>query len=247
LAVQPAWQTELTAYSVGTQVENSYVRDKKLVFYLPESTDTTAFFGNPDKAYVLDDYTRFITMEEVMREYITEVRVRKTDNNFHFRVKNKPVNEFFDRDPLVLLDGLPVVDVNKLMEFDPLKIKRIDVLTRKYFSGSEVIDGIVSYTTYKGNLDGYTLDPGAVVIDYPGLQLQREFYSPVYENDEQARSPLPDFRNLLYWAPDIKTVKSIHSLEFYTSDRPGRYAVIAQGIHTKGAAGSSLLFFTVNR
>jgi hypothetical protein len=245
--ISPGHLAELTAYNVATQVENSFARDKKLVFYLPESTDTTAFFGKPDKTYILDDYTRFITMEEVMREYVAEVRVRKTDNRFYFRVRNKPVNDFFDRDPLILLDGLPVMDLNTLMQFDPLKIKRIDLLTRKYFSGSEAIDGIVSFNTFKGNLDGFPLDPGAIVVDYPGLQLQREFYSPVYDTREPFQSPVPDFRNLLYWAPALTTAKGNVSIDFYTSDRPGRYAVVVQGIANNGAAGSQVVYFDVHK
>lgn len=247
IRISPGNMAELAAHHVATQVENSFARDKKLVFYLPESTDTTAFFGKPDKTYMLDDYTRFITMEEVMREYVAEVRVRKTDNRFYFRVRNKPVNDFFDRDPLILLDGLPVMDLNTLMEFDPLKIKRIDLLTRKYFAGSEAIDGIVSFNTFKGNLDGFTLDPGAIVIDYPGLQMQREFYSPVYDTEALLKSPLPDFRNLLYWAPALTTTKGNGSIDFYTSDRPGKYAIFVQGIANNGTAGSQVVYFDVHK
>jgi hypothetical protein len=247
LTMLSAWQNELTSYSVSTQVENSYVRDKKLVFYLPESTDTTAFYGKPDKTYVLDDYTRFITMEEVMREYVTEVRVRKQQENFNFKVKNEPLNVYFENDPLVLLDGLPVMDISKLMQFDPLKVKRLDLVTRKYFAGKDVIEGIVSFSTYKGNLDGFQLNPDALVVEYPGLQLQREFYSPVYETQEQLQSPLPDFRNLLYWAPDIKTGKGNSKVEFYTSDRPGKYAAVVQGISSNGIAGSKIVYFTVSK
>lgn len=247
LAMLPAWQNELTSYSVATQVENSYVRDKKLVFYLPVSTDTTAFYGIPDKTYLLDDYTRFITLEEVMREYVSEVRVRKVQDGFQFKVKDKPLNLYFENDPLVLLDGLPVTDLDKLMQFDPLKIKRLDLITRKYFAGKNVIEGIVSFSTYKGNLDGFQLNPDALLVDYPGLQLQREFYSPVYDTEQQMQSPLPDFRNVLVWAPDIKTSKGNSKLEFYASDRPGKYAVVVQGITTNGIAGSKIVYFTVSK
>lgn len=248
LFIPEKWQEQLTSYSVGTQVENGYVRDKKLVFYLPESTDTSAFYGKPDKTYLLDDYTRFITMEEVMREYVSEVRVRKQPASFTYKVKNEPLNIFFDNDPLVLLDGLPVFDLSKLMEFDPLKIKRLDLITRKYFSGKDVVEGIVSYSTYKGNLDGFQLNPDALLVEYPGLQLQREFYSPIYETQQQAQSPLPDFRSLLYWSPDVQTDnKGSGSLSLYTSDKPGKYAVVVQGISTNGIAGSKIVFFNVNK
>ena len=29
----------------------------------------------------------------------------------------------FDEDPLVLLDGIPIFDIDKIMDFDPLKVQ----------------------------------------------------------------------------------------------------------------------------
>jgi hypothetical protein len=246
--ISSKWQDQLLSYSINTQVENTYVQDKKQEFYHYDPADSTAFYGKPDKKYFLDDYTRFITMEEVMREFVPEVRVRKQQEQLTFRVKNLPYQDFFGNSPLVLLDGLPIFDMNKLMEFDPLKVKKLEVVTRKFFSGNDAIEGIVSYTTYKGDLDGFQIDPGALVLEYEGLQLQREFYSPVYATKEQTESRLPDFRNLLYWSPDIKTDETGNKrLSFYTSDRPGKYAMVVQGINANGFAGSKVVYFTVKK
>jgi hypothetical protein len=248
LQISEKWRDQLVSYSIGTQVENTYVHDNKQHFYFPDLKDTTAFYGNPDKTYLLDDYTRFITMEEVMREYVAEVRVRKQQEKFIYQVKNSAYQVFFDNDPLVLLDGLPVFDINKLIEFDPLKVKKIEVVTKKYFSGNDSYEGIVSYSTYKGNIDGFQLDPGTLMLEYQGLQLQREFYSPQYVTKEQTESRIPDFRNLLYWSPNLKTDgKGKSQISFYSSDRVGKYAVIVQGINSNGIAGSKTVFFTVNK
>ena len=248
LYIPEKYRDQLLSYSISTQVENSFVQEKKQRFNLPGATDTTAFYGKPDKNYLLDDYTRFITMEEVMREYVTEVRVKKLKDQFSFNVKNAPYQVFFENNPLVLLDGLPVFDINRLMAFDPLKIKKLDIITRKYFLGSDVIEGILSYGTFKGDLDGFQIDPKALVLEYPGLQLQREFYSPLYETKVQQESRLPDFRNLLFWSADIKTdEKEKRKITFFTADRPGKYAVVAQGINANGVAGSEVIFFSVKK
>ena len=242
------WQDQLLSHSINTQVENTYVQDKKQKFFQYALTDSTAFYGKPDKIYFLDDYTRFITMEEVMREYVAEVHVRKLQDKLTFKVRHLPYPDFFENAPLVLLDGLPIFDMNKLMEFDPLKVKKLEIVAKKFFSGNDAIEGIVSYTTYKGDLNGFQIDPGALVLEYEGLQLQREFYSPLYATKEQTESRLPDFRNLLYWSPDIKTdEKGSKQFSFYTSDRPGRYAVVVQGINSNGVAGSKIIYFTVKK
>lgn len=239
---------ELASHSVASQVENTFVQESKQQFLLPALPDSTPFFGSAGKSYLLDDYTRFITMEEVLKEYVAEVRVRKQQDKFIYKVKNQAYNDFFENDPLVLLDGVPVFDINKLMAYDPLKIKKLNVVTQRYFSGTEVFDGIISYDTYKGDLDGYELDPNALILEYPGFQLHREFYSPLYDTKEKSESRLPDFRNLLYWSPDIKPDKNGKAqISFYTSDKQGKYAVVIQGIDSNGLAGSKTVFFNVKK
>lgn len=194
----------------------------------------------------MDDYTRFVTMEEVMREYVAEVRVRKQQELYHFQVLNSPYKVFFENDPLLLLDGVPIFDIGKIVSFDPLKIKKIDVVTQRYYSGALVNYGIVSYKTYNGDLGGFQLDPAALVVEYEGLQLSREFYSPIYTAGNAQQNRLPDFRNVLYWSPEISTDKQGKAqLSFFTSEIPGTYAVFVQGITTGGSAGSSVITFSV--
>jgi hypothetical protein len=83
-----------------------------------------------------------------------------------------------------------------------------------------------------------------LVVEYDGLQLQREFYSPQYETDQQLLSRKPDYRNVLFWSPDIQTKKS-KKVSFYTSDIPGKYIVLIQGISADGFAGVATGSFTV--
>ncbi len=215
---------------------------------MPAIDDSTAFYGTPDKKYFLDDYTRFVTMEEVMREYVEEVRVRKQKDKFRFDVWNKPYGDFFENKPLVLFDGIPVFDVDKIIAFDPLKVKKLEVVARKYTLDSVVQTGILSYTTYQGDLAGFQLDPNALVLEYPGLQLQREFYSPVYETAAQQESRTPDFRDLLFWSPSVKTnEEGKKQVDFYTSDLPGEYIIFVQGITADGIAGSAVSRFSVRK
>jgi hypothetical protein len=161
-------------------------------------------------------------------------------------VLNYPYRLFFEDDPLVLFDGVPVSDMNKIIAFDPLKIKKIELMNRKYFLGPYAADGIISYTTYNGDLAGFQFDPNVLILKYDGLQLQREFYSPVYETQEQVRSREPDFRNLLFWSPEVNTNESgKKQISFYTSDVKGKYVVVVEGITADGKAGVKTATFTV--
>ncbi len=227
------------------QVQNIYAGNKIKQFY-ETGVDSSAFFGIPDKSYKLDDYTRFTTMEEVLREYIREVNVFHPQKRFH--IKMISATGFLEGDPLVILDGIPVFDMNKVLAIDPLKVRKLDVIHDRYFWGPAEAEGILSYTTYKGDLGGVELDPHAVVVDYEGLQAQRVFYSPVYDTDSQAASRLPDFRNLLYWAPTISTsTQGKNQLSFFTSDQEGQYIGVVQGITSSGEAGSQYFQFEVKK
>jgi hypothetical protein len=243
----PILSKNLLTRSVAMQVQDIYYGDDSLKFTLP-SIDSTAFFGKADETYYLDDYTRFPVMEEVMREYIPGVIVRKRKDGFHFLVMDHVRRDLFQDDPLILLDGMPIFDVDKIMAFDPVKVKKLEVITSKYFLGPLAFPGIVSYTTYTGDLAGYQVQPSAVSINYEGLQRQREFYSPLYENEKQRNSRMPDRRNLLLWVPHIVLNEDgRHQLEFYTSDLTGEYSIVVEGMNRNGFSGSAVNTFTVKQ
>lgn len=235
----------LREQSVSMQVQNIY-SGKNLKHFDKPIVDSAAFYITPDATYRLDDYTRFVTIEEILREYVTLVDVKKREGNFHFSLYDFATSQKFNTDPLVLLDGVPVFDLKRFMQIDPLKLYKLEVLNRKYFLGSSLFTGILSWTSYKGDMADY--DPGshATIIDYDGLQLEREFYSPAYATEEQQSSHIPDFRNVLLWSPHIKIPSGASKeINFYTSDVPGEYIVFIQGISKSGLSGFATATFTV--
>jgi hypothetical protein len=236
---------DLLNRSISNQVENTYGMDRKRR-YVKLISDTTSFYGRPDRIYYLDDYTRFQTMEEVLREYADDIRVRREGNKFFFKVRNRLFNTYFDEDPLILLDGMPISDATKIIALDPFKIKKIEVVTHIYYVGSSVFEGIININSFSGEVGATQIDPNAMVVEYEGIQQQREFYSPVYATTEEQQSHMPDFRNVLYWAPKISTGKEGKSaVSFYTSDMKGKYAVIIQGLSPDGLPGKTVGFFEV--
>lgn len=233
--------------SVDMQVLNRYGGVRLKQFSLLPGIDTSTFYYKPDHSYLLDDYTRFTTMEEVMREYVLLMLVQRRQGHWHLPLLDLGINRFFETDPLILLDGVPVFNIDSLMILDPLKMRRLETVQHRFFMGGVNYSGVMNWTTYKGDLGGYILDPRATVVDYEGLQEEREFYSPSYATGEAANSHLPDFRNVLYWAPMLETNnRGSGGLSFYSSDVPGKYVVVVEGLTAGGKAGSGIGAFEVN-
>ena len=236
----------LMHHNVALQVQNQYVRTRLDSFQIPD-IDTIPFFGKPDISYRLDDYVRFTTMEEVLREYVFPITLTSKAGKYDLKVLNtNKEHVFFTSDPLVLLNGVPVFDFNRIIYYDPLNIRKLDIITKTYFYGNMAFEGILNFVSYDGHIQGFELDPHSAVIDYEGLQANREFYSPVYDTQQKAENRLPDFRNLLYWSPDIRTtVKGEKDISFYSSDLSGKFAVVIQGLSEDGKTGTKVIELAV--
>lgn len=240
-------EPSLQKRAIAMQV-NSIYHEGALQSFRKSTGDSIAFYGKPDETYILDAYTRFPVMEEVMREYVPGVLVRKRRDGFHFLLLDDVHHSAFTGDPMILMDGVPVFDTDRIMAFDPLKVRKLEAVTRKYYLGPAIFQGIVSYSTYNGDLGGFELDPKSFVLDYEGLQQQREFYSPVYDNPKQRNSRLADQRYLLYWTPVVTPqADGSGKLAFYTSDIPGRYRIVVEGLTAAGEATHAEQTFTVKR
>lgn len=243
LVLTPALSPDLTRRHVQAQLQATYYG--RYQRYTRPTADTVAFYGRPQTTYNLDDFTRFKVLEEVLREYVQGVFVRVRKDGFHLPMLDQENNSTFEADPLVLLDGVPMFNLNKLMAFDPLRIRRVGVFPRRYFYGPHTYEGLLSFSTYEGDLQGFPLDPRALLEEYEAVQGQREFFAPRYDSPQTASS-LPDRRNLLHWQPNLMLAPgTTQELTFYTSDQAGRYQVVLQGLAADGQCGSSTTVFEV--
>jgi len=243
-------RSQLSTQSLSSQVQNVYSSNRLRTFY-PALIDSNAFYLKPDKTYLLDNFVRFNTMEEVLREYVSEVPVTRQKDDFSVWVTVRPhlVNVPRSVKPLIILDGVPIFDSgNKIIKYNPKNIRSLDVVAQKYFLGALSFEGILNFKSYKGDLPDFQLDKRATITDYEGLQLKREFYSPVYDIAEQTESRLPDFRNVLLWSPQININKDgKKTISFYTSDQENNYTIMLQGISFSGKAGSASLNIQVKK
>lgn len=229
LQIDTTWQHYLLQRSLGVQVIQAYTADSL------NRTDVAEpyFMPKPYKSYALDEYTRFPFLEEIFTEFIPIARINKAGGKRSISVLTEQMNTFTKGNTLVLFDNIPIINQEEVCNYNPLLLKKIDVYLGHYIFGGQLFDGIISFSTYKGDFQGITLDAATQLYDQEGTEATRYFYAPSYENSASIR--IPDFRHTLLWVPSLQSNKQKGiTLPFTTSDLPGKYLITVEGIGKNG-------------
>lgn len=211
----------------NSRVTNRFIGDNTKSFETIER-DTSDFYGKADVVFQLDDYVRFPNMEEVISEIIPQLRVKKNKEEMILQVLNSPYKTFFEQEALVLLDGVPVNNSKVIIEGDPLLIKSIEIVARKYMQGNADFNGIVHFKTYRGDLANIQLNNIEANFKLNGIQ-ELATYQNVDHTKQKDR--LPDMRNLLWRDVNISSEQIKAGLKYYSSDIEGSFKIIARGLN----------------
>ena len=230
---------------IGMQIDNIYepFRQKATAKPKPGVPD---FYGKPENTILMSDYIELTSLREVVKEIIPNVHTVKQNGKLDFKLINKFQGQPFENKPLVLVDGIPIYDYEKVLNINSKEIERADVINTRYFYSENVFDGIISFITKKGNLSAIEFDNSIFRQAYEACEVQKDFYSPDYSTDSLKNSRIPDYRNTLCWAPELQTKKDGKAeIEFFTSDESAGYTIVVEGISPDGKTGYSSATFTV--
>ena len=232
LTLSPSYAKALETRSFGMQLEKIF--DADTLYEALPLREHLVLDRQKCIRYNLDDYTRFPVMEEIFVEFIPEMRTRRVDGvqQIQVRVSDMLNNYYFPSGTaLVLLDGVPVLDHAKILAYDPLLVKRIDIYPDSYLFGIRGFSGIVNFVTYKGTLPSLQFEDNVRIVDYQGCSLPLAYTCAGVGRD------YPDFRQTLYWHP-LLTLGPGETLEVEckTPAYGGRFEAVAEGLTEAGAA-----------
>lgn len=191
------------------------------------------FYGEPMKTYLIDDYILLPSLGEFFFEVVEEV-TQFRDNNKPYFVLTGNYSDLALYRPLVLLDQVPVIDLEEILKVSPTKIEHIDIINASYIRGNIQYGGIISIYTRKGDLAGIDLPSNSFFFEMKFFNPASETEYPLYENGF-GNTRIPDIRNTLYWNADLNTGnQDVINLSFYTSDIRGKYSVLVHGVTDDG-------------
>jgi len=225
---------QLKAY---TTLRDTILQEEK--FYTPIR------FPEASASILLDDYIALPTLREVINEIVPFVKVQKKKDVFSLEVLDRETNQLYG-DPLILIDNLPVFNVNELMKIHPELIKRISVINSTYVYGEHLFRGIVFLETNTQNFAGIELPVSSTFLEFQVAENKDNFVAKKHEGVNEQTGRMPDFRNVLYWNPDVVLKDGKGQVSFSTSDYEGTYEIIVRGVDEKGNFSLGTASFTVS-
>lgn len=154
-------RSEVEARSIDMQRHQ-----KAIVPVMPLDYDDHLFGIKPDLTYNLDEYRQFHTIEEVLIEYVNCASAKKIDGIPQLFVR-KEQDQFNTSLPtLVLIDGMPVFDTERLLKYDARRIHYINIYSDQYTFGNVVYNGILSFVTRSGQLTNYPIERNMQYLEY---------------------------------------------------------------------------------
>ena len=198
LVLDPSLSAPLSRMSVRMQVTSDFDAD---TLYLHLPTRRLRYLPEQGIHYALDDYTRFATLQEVLQEYLSDIRARRQGDDWVLQIRcrereNGPLS-FWESPSLILVDGVPVLSHSLVYSMDPLLVKSVDVYPRFFALGGTVYAGIANFSTYKGDMGGLRFGDQVRVLAFEGPSLPVAFApspSPRYPNE----------RETLLWQPLVE-------------------------------------------
>jgi len=219
----------LSQRSVGMQISHRFEVDT--LYERVAVWDDPFTYNYKPLVYLLDDYTRFPTMQDIVMEYVTEMKFRRINGQPSFQIFLLDWGKAFMDNTLVMIDGIAILDQERLVQYDPLKVKSLSIYPYRYRVGNSIFNGIAKVDTYTGKYPGLTLGKNALIIDYQGVQLPSRFTGKFLETSDN----FPDVRTLLYWDPLLELTTGAHQeINLKTSSIPGEYTIVLEGVTTSG-------------
>jgi len=188
------------------------------------------FYGRPEISVKIDEFVSLPNMEEVIENLIPITYVVRRGGKADFLIKSdNPMISLYR--PLILIDHIPVFDVDVVLAIPPSKIDRIEVIPEVYVLGEVKYGGIICFTSRQGDLAGMKLSEGSYFFDYATLHPPLAPQGPRYKGG----SRIPDTRNTLLWMDHLELQKGSSSkVSFQAASLPGTYLILLRGVSSDG-------------
>lgn len=186
------------------------------------------FYGAPTETIHPNLFIDLPNFTEITRELMIGVKFRAYNRIPTLQMMNPVTRNYFNDQPLVTLDGIPVRDLNVIKSMGSKEIRKIDIVRKERYYGDLGFSGVVGIYSVKPDYKGLAESDDLIKLDLETIQPEVSLVAP-----QSQKSNDPDLRKVLYWAPAIKPGESVN-LDFLTSDILGTFKLTLGGKTTDG-------------
>lgn len=186
--------------------------------------------ATPQFFYDLDEYTQMKDVRELLLEFVRGIKRQKHQGINMLYTLDKESGRYARWPALVLLDGMPVYDIDEILQYDAHMIRFVQIYSGLFSFGSSCCQGVISFITRGGRLSNYKLGSGEHLMSYAFPQDHPAFVC-YFANG----------CGTLSWIPCVKTPR----VQIAVPSTPGRYQLIMQGRDAAGTVFRKVRTFEV--
>jgi hypothetical protein len=192
------------------------------------------FYGIPTIQVDPQLFIDLPNFNEISKELLPGVKYRIRNNEPSMQVINAPMRNFsytpafFDEQPLTLIDGIPVRDLNLIKDLGSNDIDRIDVCQSERYYGNLKFPGVVAIYTTKNDFSLLPETDQLLKLKTEGKQIPAQL-----KEFNSTEPTVPDLRQTLLWNPSVEPGKSLE-IKFDTSNIIGHFKMVVRGRTSDG-------------
>jgi len=229
---------------ISHQIEKQYYSN--IQFNDEKPQHATIFYGNPDLSYNFQKYIDLSTFVEYFTEIFTGTKIEKGENGKQIKLEYLRNKQELNKPPLILIDGIPILNVNKFLSISPSEIDKVEIIHNYYVLGRTTYGGIFHLFTKKKNSASLIDTKNLSFYKFVGFTRLNKLREIKYTDENDLKSRKADYRNTLYWNPEIITGENGEStISFYTSDEKGKFLITIEGVGENGETGNKQMILEV--
>jgi len=202
--------------------------------------DSYPFYGVPSNIVDPKLFIDLPDFNEVSKELLPGVKYRNYNRIPTLQVFNSAQQNFNNSMPLLLLDGIPIRDINIIKDMGSKEIDKVEICQSERFYGDLIFPGVVAIYTSKADYKRVPESEDLIKLNLDVIQPLATLIMPSTQLLED-----PDLRQVLLWKPSLKPEPTI-AIDFQTSDVKGSYKLIIRGKTRDGSIFYKEQFFEVN-
>ena len=229
---------------INNQIEKQYYPDPQTDKEIRNFT--TLFYGKADSSYSFNKFIDLPTFEEYFVEIFSRTKIVKGENGSQIKLGYLSSGIELNQFPLLLVDGIPIFDVDKFLSISPSEIDKVEIINNNYILGGKVYGGIIHLYTKKKNFASLIDTKNLTFNEFNGYTKQNKFREIKYTDGIALNSRKADYRNTLYWNPEVTTDENgVANISFYTSDEKGKFLITIEGVGENGETSIKKLILEV--